>query len=149
MSLPPFLTDDEIAAMTRPLKQGAARIKYLRDTLGLPVRARPDGQPLVWRSDWESRQQGHDGKMTDTAIAMASRVFQGIAGVYFLVKDGQVVYVGQSGNVYARLEKHRAKVDFDLWHFLHVPNKTERLQLERAYIRSLKPALNYGEPRCS
>lgn len=47
----PFLTDDEIAAITRPLKQGAARIKFIRDTLGLPVRPRPDGQPLVRRAD--------------------------------------------------------------------------------------------------
>lgn len=53
--LPPYLTDDEIAGMTKPLTQGAARIKYIRDVLKVPVERRPDGQPIVRRADYEGR----------------------------------------------------------------------------------------------
>lgn len=47
-AVPPFLTDDEIAKICYPLKQGAAQIKYLRE-IGVPVSRRPDGRPLVLR----------------------------------------------------------------------------------------------------
>jgi len=33
-----------------------------------------------------------------------------LAGVYFLIKEGKVVYVGESGKIINRLEQHRAKV---------------------------------------
>lgn len=52
------LTDEEVADICRPLRQHAARIRYLQG-LGLPVERRPDGSPLVRRSDWE-RQQSSD-----------------------------------------------------------------------------------------
>lgn len=55
MSLPPYLTDDEIAGMTKPLVQGAARIKFLRSK-GYKVDERPDGQPLLLRADLERGQ---------------------------------------------------------------------------------------------
>lgn len=52
MNLPPYLTDEEIAGMTKPLTQGAARIKFLRSK-GYKVDERPDGQPIVLRADLE------------------------------------------------------------------------------------------------
>lgn len=52
MSLPPYLTDDEIAGMTKPLVQGAARIRFLR-AKGYKVDERPDGQPLLLRAELE------------------------------------------------------------------------------------------------
>jgi hypothetical protein len=51
-----FLSDAEIADICRPLKQHAARIRYLK-RLGVRVERRPDGSPLVARSDWERRGQ--------------------------------------------------------------------------------------------
>lgn len=50
---PPYLTDEEIAEITRPLRQGAARIKFFR-RLGMKVEPKPNGQPLVWRADFEA-----------------------------------------------------------------------------------------------
>ena len=47
------LTDAELDDICRPLTQHAARVRYLRDVLKLPVARRPDGSPLVKRSDWE------------------------------------------------------------------------------------------------
>jgi len=53
--LPPYLTDAEIADITYPLVQGAARVRFFAKT-GIAVRPRPDGQPLVWRVDFEAHR---------------------------------------------------------------------------------------------
>ena len=53
MSLPPYLTDAEIAHITHPLTQGAARIKFFRK-IKVKVESRPNGQPLVWRVDYDA-----------------------------------------------------------------------------------------------
>lgn len=52
MSLPPYLTDEELYEICRPRRQGAAQIRYLR-SLGIKVHKRGDGTPLVWRADVE------------------------------------------------------------------------------------------------
>lgn len=49
----PYLTDDEIAEITKPLMQGAARCRYFR-RLGIKVDPRPNGQPLVGRAEFEA-----------------------------------------------------------------------------------------------
>ena len=54
-----ILSDEEIEAICRTRKQGAAQIRYLR-ALGLRVERRPDGSPLVWRADIERREQAQN-----------------------------------------------------------------------------------------
>lgn len=49
----PYLTDDEIADITKPLTQGAARCRYFR-RIGVKVDPRPDGQPLIGRAEFEA-----------------------------------------------------------------------------------------------
>jgi hypothetical protein len=49
---PPFLTDAEIAEICAPLKMPAAQRRYL-ERLGLLVRAKPNGRPLVARGEFE------------------------------------------------------------------------------------------------
>lgn len=51
------LTDAEIADICRPLTQHAAQVRYLR-ALGLTVQRRPDGSPIVRRSEWDLRKEG-------------------------------------------------------------------------------------------
>ena len=54
-NLPPaVLTDAEIDSISHPLRQHFAQVRYLRG-LGLLVNRRPDGSPLVSRSEWERR----------------------------------------------------------------------------------------------
>lgn len=48
------LTDAEIDAICAGRTQNAARIRYLR-SLGLRVERKPNGRPLVARSEWERR----------------------------------------------------------------------------------------------
>lgn len=50
------LTDAELADICAPLTQGAAQVRYLLG-LGVPVMRKPNGKPLVRRSDWERAAQ--------------------------------------------------------------------------------------------
>lgn len=49
----PFLSDEVIEAITYPLIQPAARCRFLR-SLGLTVNRKPNGNPLVTRSNVET-----------------------------------------------------------------------------------------------
>lgn len=50
---PPFLTDDEIAGICEGVQQAAAQRRYLSKTLRLVVHSKPNGRPLVARSEFE------------------------------------------------------------------------------------------------
>ena len=45
---PPYLTDDEITELCKPLKMPAAQRRHL-ERLGLIVKAKPNGRPIVAR----------------------------------------------------------------------------------------------------
>jgi len=49
----PYLTDAEVEEITKPLTQGAARIRYFK-SIGCKVKERPNGQPLVGRAEYEA-----------------------------------------------------------------------------------------------
>ncbi|NMM75530.1 hypothetical protein B2J88_11825 [Rhodococcus sp. SRB_17] len=51
-ALPPYLTDAEIDDMCAPLKVGAAKRKRL-EKMGMLVKTKPNGRPLVARSEFE------------------------------------------------------------------------------------------------
>lgn len=48
----PYLSDEEIAGLCEPYTQPAAQIRYLR-SLGLLIYAKPNGKPLLARSEFE------------------------------------------------------------------------------------------------
>jgi len=65
-----------------------------------------------------------------------------VAGVYFLLDEaGGVVYVGQSGNVLARMAGHTEK-RFATARMLAEPNDLARLRLEATLIAALQPPIN-------
>jgi hypothetical protein len=73
-------------------------------------------------------------------IAKLALPWEKSSGVYFLVQDQEVVYVGQSVNVYSRIAQHVDK-KFDKYAF--VPCEAELLdRLESLYIHTLKPRFN-------
>lgn len=49
---PPWLTQEEIDDLCKPLKQSAAQIRFL-ESHGLTVRTKPNGAPLVMRAHFE------------------------------------------------------------------------------------------------
>lgn len=67
-------------------------------------------------------------------------------GIYFLIKDDSVVYVGQSVDVLARISKHRRELtDFDSFNVMACEPETLD-EMEQAYIFALMPKYNsvYG-----
>lgn len=58
------LSDDEVDSICSGLTQNAAKIRYLK-RLGLIVERRPNGRPLVARSEWERRLS----RMTDNTAS--------------------------------------------------------------------------------
>lgn len=62
-------------------------------------------------------------------------------GVYFLVHQDEIVYVGQSLNIWSRIGTHVSSKKFDRAAYIQVPR--EKLDLvESLYIHMLKPKLN-------
>ena len=86
------------------------------------------------------------GVLTNQSLLYAEDIIQHAlpwkksSGVYFLVHDNEIVYVGQSVHIYSRIAQHQDKT-FDRYAF--VPCKEELLDvLESLYIHVLKPKLN-------
>ena len=55
---PPYLTENEIADICKPLVQPAAMTRHLK-SLGFHVKPRPDGRPLVSRDNYNAVMMGH------------------------------------------------------------------------------------------
>ncbi|MGE8319066.1 MAG: hypothetical protein ACN6O3_09995 [Comamonas sp.] len=53
----PYLTDAEITEICKPLKTGAAQIRYFK-RLGMVVESKPNGHPLVARAEFERVMTG-------------------------------------------------------------------------------------------
>lgn len=65
-----------------------------------------------------------------------------MVGVYFLVKDSEVIYVGQSIDVLGRISKHRREGrDFDAYTYM-LCEKDKLDRLEATYITAFMPWLN-------
>ncbi|EET8237114.1 hypothetical protein FC219_002277 [Escherichia coli] len=89
-------------------------------------------------------------ELTGTALLMPHEIaatalpWKHATGVYFLLDGDDVVYVGQSRNVYSRISSHPAK-NFNRYAF--VPCAVEALdKLESLYIHLLRPKLNGRKP---
>lgn len=87
---------------------------------------------------------GLKGFMRESEIVEAASKWENVCGVYFLVKGGKVVYVGQSVSVYSRIASHGSK-DFDSVAFVHCPREQLDL-LESLYIHFLAPDQNGNHP---
>lgn len=66
----PWLSDDEIANLCRPLQQNAARVRFIRREFGIDPVIRSDGSPVVMRSELE-RVKGADRLAANTGAHAA------------------------------------------------------------------------------
>jgi rhodanese-related sulfurtransferase len=79
MSNAPYLTDQEIDVMCDGLRQNAAKARYLRD-LGITVKSKPNGRPLVMREHAERVLSGaaaiaaNDAPATDPQKTQPNRL---------------------------------------------------------------------------
>jgi hypothetical protein len=73
------------------------------------------------------------------------------AGIYFLVKDKEIVYVGKAKSIQSRLDSHvkDAGKKFDSFWYFECFDKHWRSYLEAHYINELSPALNVVTPSMS
>ena len=74
-------------------------------------------------------------------------VVESVIGIYFLIKDKKIVYVGQSTNIFARVGAHKMDKDFDKAVYFECPS-TELDDLEYELINILQPQYNKtGNPQ--
>lgn len=64
-----------------------------------------------------------------------------MCGIYFLIRDGQITYAGQSVHIMARIASHMAFKRFDSWAWTPC-DRSDLNALERAYIDALAPEEN-------
>jgi hypothetical protein len=77
----------------------------------------------------------------DCLFKLPKTLFNSGTCIYFLCREGKVVYVGQSENVHSRLVEHIKTKHFDNVFYLRVPaNKMNKV--EHALISYLKPEYN-------
>ena len=87
-----------------------------------------------------SASLGQKSLLTSKQIVEQSTSWEKLSGVYFLIDGDEVVYVGQSLNIFSRINNHKDK-KFDRYAYVNCdPNVMDRL--ESLYIHFLKPKLN-------
>lgn len=66
-----------------------------------------------------------------------------LGAVYFLFDEyGELLYVGQTGDLHRRLVRHREQRSFATWTAFMVDDKERRIVLEQHYIDKYKPREN-------
>jgi len=111
-----------------------------------PARQQPELDPLatyVGATEWVTNNRA---SLVLSVPDILSRSFTfnvdspvRFGGLYFKIRDGEIVYVGQSGDIYWRLVQHDW---FDETAVIQVDARLPRLSLEAAYIAALLPPEN-------
>ena len=85
--------------------------------------------------------------LSHEAVVSQAYPLGGYSGIYFLVRNAKVVYVGKSLDVEYRLGQHRTarQKDFDSV-FIIACDPSKLTQLEARYIRMFEPPLNSAKP---
>jgi hypothetical protein len=79
--------------------------------------------------------------LSEGEIVSRSDPWGRVSGVYFLISDQKIVYVGQSLCIFSRIDQHKKVKRFD--RFAYIPcEKTLLDSLESLYIHCLRPPLN-------
>lgn len=78
---------------------------------------------------------------SDIDIITNSFEIPSTSGIYFLISNDTIVYVGQSVNVLNRIRQHLADKFFDKINIIQCPEK-ELIKLESFYIKKFNPILN-------
>lgn len=98
---------------------------------------------LVEFSDFSTALTGKTFCTESDIVAASNQNYLFLCGVYFLVKDGRVIYIGQSNNIAGRIAQHVGQKDFDAYSFIQCDEDQLDI-LESLYIHFLNPPLNGG-----
>lgn len=129
-----------------PMFQRDVALAYVRDHLIQHQKARPFPTHFAVfdARTWEGRTMLIPPELalaTAHLVEIPMAVYRWPSGVYFLVHDGKVVYVGQSITVLSRMLSHLKDKKFDRILFIPAPHP-ECVALEAAFIRHLRPPEN-------
>ena len=71
--------------------------------------------------------------------------FKGIPGIYFLMNNDELIYIGQSYNIKKRIKRHAwaGFKTFNWFMYLKIEQPWERDLLETLYIEQLQPKYNH------
>jgi len=81
----------------------------------------------------------------ETDIIANREMYRPICGIYFLIHEKKVIYVGQSTNIMKRLYEHKIRKSFKrifTSYFIVECDSSELTRLEYAYIKKISPSLN-------
>ncbi|MFM0044140.1 GIY-YIG nuclease family protein [Paraburkholderia sediminicola] len=80
--------------------------------------------------------------LTPEEVIGRSIQVKGVHGVYFLIDDGEIVYIGKSTNFASRLGVHSLEKKFTRVYFMAIDDASQLDELERFYIKKFDPRLN-------
>lgn len=84
--------------------------------------------------------------VSESEVVKRSSPYVTVTGVYFLIRDDRVVYVGKSNDVHGRLRRHAAEKEFDRVSILRCPTNIIDA-LEAIYIQLFRPEMNSVVPK--
>jgi hypothetical protein len=136
---------NRLAAEAAAAKHDAERAKYA-GALGAQIKEMEDR--IKYLSGFEhfntvSVKLTNKTLLPSEEIIKHSMPWEGSTGVYFLIHNGEIVYVGQSVRLRGRIEQHTDKV-FDSFSFVLCTQKHLDF-LESLYIHQLRPKYNYTQ----
>lgn len=98
--------------------------------------------------------QGIWKMLSEREIFKRARGLESLSGIYFLIRDNKIIYIGESDNVYKRIWNHLSnkkhysgkKIEggFDYYSVDIMPNTTtkEKRRMEAMYIMIYEPEYN-------
>lgn len=68
-----------------------------------------------------------------------------VSGIYFLMLEGEIVYIGQTTVIAMRIQSHLGEriKEFDAYTFFPMANKADRVKEEKRLIEIFKPKYNF------
>jgi hypothetical protein len=120
----------ETHAQAIGLKDEIAELERQRDALQMQQIASLEAVKLTGKT-----------LLSESAVVKGAMPYSKVCGIYFLVRDKKIIYVGQSIDVFSRISTHRNDKEFDS--IAYVPCEPSLLdKMESLYIHVLSPHLN-------
>lgn len=153
-----FLYVDEIENITGYVRP-AAQIRWLTEN-GWKFTVSGKGKPVVARSFANSAEVlAVKLKVSEKSFSVSRMVnikeqeilagsipAPSCAGIYFLIKESKIVYIGQSINLLSRIGNHAARIDFDKYTFIKC-EKENLNDVESTLIKRFNPKHNVQHRR--
>lgn len=143
-----------VRTLEREIKDGKLAVIKVRSRRRIAAseieRFRRISVPAATKPRTRIARPGESRSIDVRPIVQMARPVVDACGIYFLVHQDDVVYVGKSLNVYARVQQHlqQQSKSFDRWCFFSCP-PADLDRLEGYYIKAIRPLHNVTYPVCA